>query len=98
MTESGPKDNIEGARRSPEKRCNPLGAEDFAALTGVSRETSARLEAYATLLAQWNQRINLVGRDSLRDVWRRHFLDSAQLLPLLPADVRRLVDLGSGAG
>ena len=35
---------------------------------------------------------------TLDDVWRRHFLDSAQLLPLLPASVRSLIDLGSGAG
>ncbi|MGB1548687.1 MAG: 16S rRNA (guanine(527)-N(7))-methyltransferase RsmG, partial [Alphaproteobacteria bacterium] len=35
---------------------------------------------------------------SLADPWRRHFLDSAQLFPLLPKDTRSLVDLGSGAG
>ena len=75
-----------------------LDSAGFAALTGVSRETLARLEAYAALLAQWNERINLVGRESLRDVWRRHFFDSAQLLPYLPPDTRSLIDLGSGAG
>ena len=75
-----------------------LDAEGFAALSGVSRETLARLEAYAALLAQWNERINLVSRDSLRDPWRRHFLDSAQLLAYVPASTRSLVDLGSGAG
>jgi 16S rRNA (guanine527-N7)-methyltransferase len=75
-----------------------LGSDDFAALTGVSRETVARLERHAALLAQWNQRINLVGRDTLRDPWRRHFLDSAQLLPYVPASARSLVDLGSGGG
>jgi 16S rRNA (guanine527-N7)-methyltransferase len=77
---------------------SPLTPEGFAAQTGVSRETLARLEAYAALLAQWNERINLVARDSLRDPWRRHFLDSAQLLPFIPAGARNLVDLGSGAG
>ena len=76
----------------------PLTPGEFAAETGVSRETLARLEAYAALLAQWNGRINLVARDSLRDSWRRHFLDSAQLLPFIPKTTRRLIDLGSGAG
>jgi 16S rRNA (guanine527-N7)-methyltransferase len=76
----------------------PLGAEGFAALTGVSRETLARLEAYAALLFEWSSRINLIGRSTLGDVWRRHFLDSAQLLPLIPAGSRTLSDLGSGAG
>jgi 16S rRNA (guanine527-N7)-methyltransferase len=75
-----------------------LGPAGFAAETGVSRETLARLDAYAALLTQWNERINLVGSDSLHDVWRRHFLDSAQLLPLVPKDARNLIDLGSGAG
>jgi 16S rRNA (guanine527-N7)-methyltransferase len=77
---------------------SPLTPEEFAAETGVSRETLARLEAYAALLAQWNERINLVARETLRDPWRRHFLDSAQLLPFVPEGARSLVDLGSGAG
>ncbi|HEX6443387.1 MAG TPA: 16S rRNA (guanine(527)-N(7))-methyltransferase RsmG [Stellaceae bacterium] len=77
---------------------SPLTPEAFAAETGVSRETLARLEGYSALLARWNERINLVARDSLRDPWRRHLLDSAQLLPLIPAGARSLVDLGSGAG
>jgi 16S rRNA (guanine527-N7)-methyltransferase len=76
----------------------PLTPDGFAALTGVSRETVARLEAYAGLLKRWSGRINLVSRNTLGDLWRRHFLDSAQLLPLIPEKTRRLVDLGSGAG
>lgn len=76
----------------------PLDPEGFAALAGVSRETLARLDAYAGLLAQWAARINLVGGSTLDDPWRRHFLDSAQLLPLVPAGARSLIDLGSGAG
>ena len=76
----------------------PLGPEGFAAATGVSRETMARLEGYAALLVAWSGRINLVGRATLDDLWRRHFLDSAQLLPLIPTGTRSLVDLGSGAG
>ena len=76
----------------------PLEAAGFAALCGVSRETLARLEAYALLLRRWSARINLVAAATLDDLWRRHFLDSAQLLPLVPAGTRRLVDLGSGAG
>lgn len=76
----------------------PLGAEGFAELVPVSRETLARLEAYAALLAQWSARINLVGRDTLADPWRRHFLDSAQLRTHVPGTARSLIDLGSGAG
>ena len=73
-----------------------LTPDGFAALTGVSRETLARLEAYAELLKRWSGRINLVSRNTLGDLWRRHFLDSAQLLPFIPDKARSLVDLGSG--
>ena len=75
-----------------------LGPEGFAELVPVSRETLARLEAYAELLTRWSARINLVGRDTLPDLWRRHILDSAQLRPFLPGSLRNLIDLGSGAG
>src|SRR5262249_5682648 len=61
-------------------------------------ETLARLEAYAALLRQWAPRINLVAASTLADPWRRHFLDSAQLLPLVPPGAGNLIDLGSGAG
>jgi len=76
----------------------PLGAQGFAEIFPVSRETLTRLEAYAGLLIGWSARINLVGRDTLADLWRRHFLDSAQLGPLVPDNARSLIDLGSGAG
>jgi 16S rRNA (guanine527-N7)-methyltransferase len=76
----------------------PLDAQGFAELVPVSRETLARLEAYAELLIRWSARINLVGRDTLADLWRRHMLDSAQLLPLMPEGTQGLIDLGSGAG
>jgi 16S rRNA (guanine527-N7)-methyltransferase len=74
------------------------GPADFAADTGVSRETIERLSAYAALLAKWQPRINLISSATLADVWRRHMLDSAQLLPLLPPGTQVIADLGSGAG
>lgn len=75
-----------------------LTPEQFAAETGVSRDTLDRLSAYAALLAKWQTSINLVGRDTLHDLWRRHMLDSAQLVRYLPAGARVVTDLGSGAG
>lgn len=76
----------------------PLTPEGFAEATGVSRETLRRLEAYAACLADWSGRMNLVGRSTLDDLWRRHMLDSAQLLRAIPPGARSLIDLGSGAG
>jgi 16S rRNA (guanine527-N7)-methyltransferase len=70
----------------------------FAEETDVSRETLIRLEVYAEMLKDWQTRMNLVSRSSLDDLWRRHFLDSAQLFRLLSPEPSPLFDLGSGAG
>ena len=70
----------------------------FRAATDVSRETMARLETYAALLTRWRRTAALVSRAGMADLWRRHMLDSAQLLRLSPAGARIWVDLGSGAG
>jgi 16S rRNA (guanine527-N7)-methyltransferase len=75
-----------------------FGPADFTDVADVSRETLARLEAYVTLLREWNARQNLVSKSSLEDVWQRHVWDSAQLLPFVPNSARTLADLGSGAG
>ena len=64
----------------------------------VSRETREKLTIYARLLERWGRRINLVSRATLPDRWRRHFLDSAQLLDLAPPTARSWIDLGSGGG
>lgn len=76
----------------------PFGPEEFAAKTGVSRETLARLKAYVDVLTDWNARHNLVSAKSLDDVWRRHVWDSAQLMKYMPAYTKTVADLGSGAG
>lgn len=64
----------------------------------VSRETLGRLDALSAVLQKWQRAINLVSSGTLADLWVRHFLDSAQLLPLIPAAARSLADLGTGAG
>ena len=76
--------------------------EAFAARFDVSRETLASLTAYVALLEKWQPRINLVSSATLPDIWHRHILDSAQLLPhlpVVPAHQRcHILDIGSGAG
>jgi 16S rRNA (guanine527-N7)-methyltransferase len=64
----------------------------------VSRETGGRLEALVGTLERWQNAINLVGKTTMEDVWRRHVLDSAQLKGLIPDQAKTLTDLGSGAG
>ena len=76
----------------------PYGPEDFQSETDVSRETLARLRVYADLLNERQKVQNLVSRNSLDDLWRRHMLDSAQLMDLIPDGASGLTDIGSGAG
>lgn len=58
----------------------------------------SRLDRFAELLAEENQRQNLVSEASLAEVWRRHIADSAQLLPYVPRGTSPWLDLGTGAG
>ncbi len=84
----------------------PLTPEAFQARLSVSRETQDKFRAYAELLRKWNRAINLVSPTTLDDLWRRHFLDSAQLRDLLPdppagsiaGGPRVILDVGAGAG
>jgi 16S rRNA (guanine527-N7)-methyltransferase len=64
----------------------------------VSRETRDQLEALTLTLGRWQKAINLIGKNTLGEIWTRHILDSAQLLPLIPKEAKTLVDLGSGGG
>ena len=72
--------------------------DEFVTAMAVSRETLERLEQFVALLNKWQRRINLVAASTLAEIWRRHILDSAQLVLHFPARVGVLTDLGSGAG
>lgn len=64
---------------------------------GVSRET--QLAAFGELVRAESQRQNLVAASTLDQLWTRHLLDSAQLVPLAEgAGQGAWVDIGSGAG
>lgn len=59
---------------------------------------AADLESYAQLLAKWQPVQNLVSRETLNDIWIRHFADSLQVLKLLHPGDHAFLDLGSGGG
>lgn len=63
----------------------------------VSRETMDKLKSYEASLREWQNRMNLVSKNSLEDAWQRHFQDSMQLFSLLPQQ-GVVYDFGSGAG
>ena len=66
---------------------------------GVSRETIDRLDTFATLLKAESEKQNLIAPSTWPLLWRRHILDSAQLLRYCePAASGLWIDIGSGAG
>ena len=65
---------------------------------GVSRESLERIEAFLSLLFDWQRKTNLVSPATLPKVWTRHVIDSLQLLPYLNAPSGAIADLGSGGG
>ncbi len=80
-----------------------FGSEEFANKIDVSRETLQRLSIFADLLPKWQSRMNLVADSTLDQIWKRHMLDSAQIIPLIRKYYPELdkpvwLDLGSGAG
>ena len=71
--------------------------DEFQALTNASPAQMGDLVRFVERLTEANAVMNLVGPDSLPDVWNRHIWDSAQLLAKAP-DAVTWADLGAGAG
>lgn len=70
---------------------------EFQSLSGASDAAMADLQTFIVRLTEANAVMNLVGPDTLPDVWNRHIWDSAQLLDLAP-EAKTWADLGAGAG
>jgi 16S rRNA (guanine527-N7)-methyltransferase len=95
-----PRSELHSSRSGTEAEKFPDLAADKAAalaLTPVSRETEARLDAYVDLLVQWQTKTNLIASSTLPQLWTRHIADSLQLLALAP-QAKRWADFGSGGG
>lgn len=58
---------------------------------------SDRIVHYFQQLLLWNERVNLTGSRSIRDLLNQHLPDSFALARLVP-DGSRVVDVGSGGG
>ncbi len=63
----------------------------------VTREQVAQLAWLSQELLRWNRSRNLTAITDLDEVLEKHIIDSLTLLPHL-RQVRRLLDIGSGAG
>jgi 16S rRNA (guanine527-N7)-methyltransferase len=70
---------------------------EFQSLTNATPAQMGDLERFITRLTEANAVMNLIGPDTLPDVWNRHIWDSAQLLEHAPG-AQSWADLGAGAG
>ncbi|NNC48532.1 MAG: 16S rRNA (guanine(527)-N(7))-methyltransferase RsmG [Sphingomonas sp.] len=64
----------------------------------VSRETWLKVERYIELLIEENQHQNLIAKSTEQEVFERHIVDSAQLLPTANTSDASWVDIGTGPG
>ncbi len=56
------------------------------------------LHAHYQELSVWNRRLSLIGPGTLDEVLERHYGESLAALPLVPAEAKSSLDIGSGAG
>ena len=63
----------------------------------VSRETIEKLKKYKDFLLISNKSLNLIGKTTEKQIFIRHFADSAQIYDIID-DKSEIIDLGSGAG
>jgi 16S rRNA (guanine527-N7)-methyltransferase len=70
-------------------------------LSGILNLEAAQIEklwAHYGLMRLWNERLNLTSVIELEKAAVRHYAESLFLASLLPRSVRRVADVGSGAG
>ena len=63
-----------------------------------SESSIEKLKKFHDMLILANKRYNLISKNSEKDIWLRHILDSAQIVQYINNDVKNISDFGSGAG
>jgi 16S rRNA (guanine527-N7)-methyltransferase len=56
-----------------------------------------KVDKYVNLLKKWNAHFNLIGPKTVSEIYKRHILDSVQLIPHLN-EYQKIIDFGTGAG
>ena len=69
----------------------PFGVE-------VTPELAEKLDIYARLLVEWNEKMNLTAITDPQGIAVKHFADSLTAAALMPAGEFSLIDVGTGAG
>ena len=61
----------------------------------VSRETFEKLSIFCKTLIKWQNSINLISKSSIKNIWERHILDSAQLYKHIKDINGNILDFGT---
>ena len=72
--------------------------KEFCLFQNVSRETYEKFIIFHKTLIKWQNSINLISKNTIENIWERHFLDSAQLYNITKEFKGNIIDFGSGAG
>ena len=72
--------------------------DKFCSHVFVSRETYEKLCVFHKILIKWQNSINLISKSTVKSIWERHVLDSAQLYKFVRDIEGNIIDFGSGAG
>ena len=64
-----------------------------------SQDALYKLDIFSKAVIEYNLKFNLIAKSTIKNIWDRHILDSAQLVRLMEFnDGSSLSDLGTGAG
>ncbi len=70
--------------------------EHFPDLTDLQKE---RFQTFARLIAEWNEKINLISRTDIENLPKKHILHSLAIAKAMPfKDGTRIMDVGTGGG
>ena len=73
-------------------------AVERAGLDPLTHEVAGRLQVFLELLQKWNARLNLTAIRDPEEILQRHFIECIFAARHLPAEIRTLLDFGSGGG
>ena len=63
-------------------------------------DTIYKLKKFVNMIVDYQKNMNLIGKSTMPNIWKRHILDSAQIEKFLPKENKNYitVDVGTGAG
>ena len=66
----------------------------------ISANQKALLKSYVFQIKKNQEKINLIGKSTLNQIWVRHVIDSMQIMNYLPVEKKGkfILDVGTGAG